>query len=384
MTRTDDSARNGREPIWSSSALSLYGIFALTGVGTVLLGATLPVMLVQWRLTDERAGVLFLLLFLSSSSGSLVPRENSARVIASASALLAGVCVLLGFTHGWAVFPLTAAFGFGLGFSISTVTRVRLQCPPAQRITEVNRLNFIWGLGAFLCPGIANELIRHAGVRGLFLVLAMVFAIASGCVAIIRDQSQAALAGPAEAMPQVRLPWLAAAVGFLSVGMESALGAWLATYAHRLASGFAAPVEATTLFWLGLLSSRALCSTRLIRRFTERRLLAGFIALTAVGCAMLPVFVRRDAVLADSLLLGFGLGPMFPILLAAVLPKVRGNLVFVIAGVGASVFPWLTGTLSERFGSLRLGLLAPVTAGVFLLAITPAMTGALRRLSEAE
>ena len=39
-----------------------------------------------------------------------------------------------------------------------------------------------------------------------------------------------------------------------------------------------------------------------------------------------------------------------------------------MAGVGASLTPWLTGYLSSSFHSLRLGLMAPAAAFILLLA----------------
>ncbi len=158
------------------------------------------------------------------------------------------------------------------------------------------------------------------------------------------------------------------------------MGAWLATYAHRLQGGLATPVEATTLFWLGLLASRALCSTGCVGRWSERQLLLGFIAVAAAGCGVLVAFQRGELVWIAALLIGFGVGPVYPMLLAAVLPRVRGNLILVIAGVGASVFPWLTGALSGHFGSLRVGLAAPVAAGVALLLMGPRLAAVLEKL----
>ena len=370
------------------TSVPLYGLFTMTGVGTALLGATLPVMLVHWRLTDGSAGLLFLLLFVASSAGSLASRAASAVRVGGAGLALALCCGGLAVAHGgWAVFPLTAGYGFGLGFSISTVTRVRLLCPPVQRLHEVNRLNFVWGLGAFLCPTLANELIRHGGVRALFFTLAAVFAVGGvwtlACVFSSREESNetAPPAGTDEDGDRAALPWLAAAGAFLTVGLESSLGAWLATYAHRLESGFAAPVEATTLFWLGLLASRALCSTSVVRGFTDRQLLLICLSLTAGGCVALIAVQRGDLVLGSALATGFGIGPVFPMLLAGVLPRVRGNLIFVIAGMGASTLPWVTGALSGHFGSLRVGLVATAMAGVALLAMGSRLASRLERLA---
>src|SRR5271156_2606097 len=50
--------------------------FALTGVGTVLLGCILPRLAAQWHLRDKDAGLLLLTQFAASASGALLVRRN--------------------------------------------------------------------------------------------------------------------------------------------------------------------------------------------------------------------------------------------------------------------------------------------------------------------
>ncbi|HEV2620100.1 MAG TPA: MFS transporter [Acidobacteriaceae bacterium] len=357
----------------------------MTGIGTALLGSTLPVMLMHWRLSDASAGGLFLLLFVGSSAGSIANRASSMRRVVEAGLLLAATCCALAFSHGRVVYAVTTVYGFGLGMAISSVTRMRLHHAFAARVMEVNRLNLVWGLGAFLCPTISNEILRHADVRILFLAVAGVFAACvAGTFAVAgQPKMQAATERGPEHGGEIRLPWLIAIEAFLAVGLESSLGAWLATYANRLEGGFAAPVEATTLFWLGLLASRAACSTGFLPNVAERRLLLWFMVLAAAGSTVLVSVQRGRWVLGASVLAGFGVGPVFPLLLAAVLPRVRGNLIFVAAGAGSAVLPWITGVISWHAGSLRLGLLTPAVGALLMLALGPQLEAAFNGLQEA-
>lgn len=367
------------------TAAPLYSVFALTGFGTALLGAVLPALLLHWKLTDANAGVLFLLLFVASSLGSLLQHSHDVRVAAVGAASIACGSGLLLQAQGLLVFAATALLGFGLGVCISTITRVRLLCPPNSRTREVNRLNLVWGLGAFACPSVASLLMRHGGVRTLFLCMAL----ASGAAAVAVLLPALRVAGSqtyeevtGEGSFQV-LPWPAAAAAFLAVGLEAALGSWLATYTRRVVGSSAAPVEATTLFWLGLLLSRALMSLRGAQRLSHARAFGLFTVMVTFGCAVLLGSNYRTVVLCAAALLGFGVGPLFPMLLAAVLPQVRGNLIFVIAGTGSAVLPWLTGECSQRFGSLRVGLVAPVAAGVALLLMLAPLSATFGRLTPA-
>ena len=67
--------------------------------------------------------------------------------------------------------------------------------------------------------------------------------------------------------------------------------------------------------------------------------------------------------LAGALLLGLAIGPMYPLLLTLALGQGEaGNVVFVMAGCGASLLPLLTGLISKWSGSLRIGLSVPLIA----------------------
>ena len=56
--------------------------FALTGVGTVLLGCILPQLSAQWHLRDKDAGLLLLVQFATSASGALLVRRNLWKALA--------------------------------------------------------------------------------------------------------------------------------------------------------------------------------------------------------------------------------------------------------------------------------------------------------------
>jgi MFS transporter, FHS family, glucose/mannose:H+ symporter len=68
-------------------------------------------------------------------------------------------------------------------------------------------------------------------------------------------------------------------------------------------------------------------------------------------------------------LVGFGLGPVYPLLLAIALQYSEKTPIFFVAGLGSAFLPWLTGIVSSSTASLRLGLLVPVFASVWMLAL---------------
>jgi FHS family glucose/mannose:H+ symporter-like MFS transporter len=367
-----------------ASSSALYAAFAATGFATALLGATLPVMLVHWSLTDRRGGLLFLIMFLGSSSGALLSRGRATHSLARGTLLLFLACIALAFAEGRTVFPIALLYGLGLGITITSISLLRVERRAAIRARELNRLNLIWAAGAFSCPWLANEILRRSSVRTLFLLLAAAFAVMALWTALSEVRLHPSPRSTANKSPfaDLRLPLILAVAAVLATGIESSMGAWIATYADRLRNNFEAPVAAASIFWFGLLASRAIHSTSLLARFSERFLLRSGSAVVALGCALLIAAHHQPMLLCAAFLTGFGIGPIYPLLLAVVLPRVRGNTIFLMGGLGGATFPLLTGTLSSQAHSLRTGLLIPALGGVLLFALMGPLSRKLSTMTE--
>lgn len=363
------------------STFAFYAGFALTGICTALPGAILPTLLTHWHLSDRGAGVLFLLFFVGSTTGCFSSRGNPVKCVTWGTAVGALGCFALALGHLRVLDEVFFAYGFAQGMLITCITRVRLAVHATKRVQEINRLNFIWGVGAFLCPSVMNALLRAHDLRWLFFLLAAIFAALFLWMAAVElphrklnaeAQRQAPVAG-------LRLPHIVLLSAFLAVGLESAVGAWIATYSHRLHSGWNPPIEAATLFWLGLLTSRALCATRGVHALGVSRLFRVCALLAAAGCLLAVASPHEAAALLAALMTGLGIGPVYPTLIATTLPRVAANSIFVVGGVGSAFFPWLTGTISEQAGSLRAGLGAPLGAAFLLLLLMPVLLQTLKR-----
>ena len=345
--------------------------FLLTGVGTALLGAALPAMLGQWHLSDRSGGWLLFSSFAGATLGALLV-QGSFRLIAAAglgvSALATGL--LSAPHHGplWVAFLL---FGTGLGMTMTAISLIQSREVPAhQSGLEMNRLNLCWAIGACCAPALALHSLRLVSVNTLFRAETVVFAgsaitlLAIRRAANVTPGSPTALTVRPEHLPPVGM-WVFAAA---AVGLESAIGGWLTTYTQRAAHGTGFAVWANSAFWSGLLLSRAAHSMRSTQYLRTRPGVAVHLAAVVVAAALL-VFAPFEASLpAGALLAGLGLGPLYPLVLSISLPRYRSGVVFVMAGVGASLLPWLTGALSTSLQSLRAGLLVPCATVPILLA----------------
>jgi FHS family glucose/mannose:H+ symporter-like MFS transporter len=82
---------------------------------------------------------------------------------------------------------------------------------------------------------------------------------------------------------------------------------------------------------------------------------------------MLIAVDSRFWMLASVFLIGFGLGPIYPLLLSIALQYSENSTIFFVAGLGSAILPWLTGIVSSSTSSLRDGLLVPCAASALML-----------------
>ena len=349
--------------------------FGLTGIGSALLGATLPATLHQWRLDDSQGGLLLFSTWGGSTAGAFFARGTTGLSAVLGLALAAGE--LLWLSLGAAHAPILHFFlyGLGLGMAMTAISLKRAHDVPAARADiELNRLNLLWAAGAFFTPALAFHSLRLLSVARFFQALAFLAISTTLALSVsVAYQRPALQAKAVEAIPPP-LPW--APLGFCmfaaaSVGLESAIGSWLTTYAGRSHLGVAAAVSANSCFWGGLLLSRGLHSLPHARFFHTRGARAAHIAATGLALAALTLLPTRTILPAAGLLCGFGLGPLYPYILSVARPRYRSIAVFVCAGIGAATVPWLTGVLSSQYSSLRVGLLASLAA--FGLLVTAAL-----------
>ena len=353
------------------SPAMLYLGFAATGVAVALPGAVLPALLRQWSLGDGQAGFLFFLGWAGSSVGALLVRGSRARSLVLGCLLISLAAVGVAAAGPvWARFASMAALGVGLGVAMTSISLLRAGRNAARRGRELNRLNLVWAAGACLCPSLAAHSLRIANVREIFSGVAAFFLLLGLWTALFERDNARVVAGAAGwTFSLAAWPLALVVLIVLPGGVESSIGGWAATYMQRAHGALATTVSAGTCFWGGLLLSRALHSTRLLEFLTERSVLRHSLGIVALGALLLIASGSALAILPGVFLIGFGLGPVYPLLLALVLGYSENPLIFTIAGLGSAFLPWLTGAVSASASSLRLGLLVPLAASLLMLAL---------------
>jgi MFS transporter, FHS family, glucose/mannose:H+ symporter len=349
--------------------------FALTGVGTVLLGCILPRLAMQWQLRDKDAGLLLLVQFAASASGALLVRRNLWKTLAIGYALFSA--------GGGGIFllqqkslPAFAIFGLGMGLAMTSTNMLTGRRHPQRMGAALAFLNFSWSAGSVACPLLAAPFLRHFPGRDAFALVGLL-ALPFVTLPLLADRREAYAAAEAKPAPtgmrEVVTIVYFAILAFLYVGMEASVGNWMSTYTTRTTAWtFSRSTVAVAVFWAALVVGRA-TTPAILTWVSELRLYRAAVVCTAVGVGLLLLAHSPGTLLAGSALTGLALAPVFPLILALFLREIGGSRnagwVFAVAGLGGAVLSWLTGVVSSGTGSLRVGLLVPAAAALVMLAM---------------
>ncbi len=358
-------------------------------------------------MNDARGGLLLFCFYGLGTFGSYYARGRMNRSIARGALLTLLGALALAWAGEWTAYGAIAIYGFGLSLTMTSISLLLSQRFPEARRVELTRLNLVWALGAALGPWIALRSTRGRSLRGyvitpesamlhvehVLLGVAIFFAVVA---AWSRWMEQSAPLGarspePAAGRPAARqgdparfgVPWPLLVLIFGSTGVEAAASGWLTSYAQRAGDSLGITIGAATFLWLGSLISRMVHSTAWASRLPERGVLgASMVAMTA-ALALLIAWPMGVVTIAAAAVLGLAAGPVYPLLLAAALRHRENSTGFVVAGVGASMVPLLTGTVSNWTHSLRAGLGIPLLAAVIMMVVVGAARSVLEGRTEA-
>jgi fucose permease len=348
-----------------------------------MLGPLLPDLSARWSLTDTQGGYLVTAQFLGSLISTVLSGLVLARVgfrwtmVLGACLMALGVATLISGSYLYAALSV-CSYGFGNGLTVPTSNLLVARASGEERSVSLNLLNFFWGVGAVACPfllalfnhsrGIALFLSVIVGFLGLLIVLLLLVPI-----------------GQSEAVPQPNEPDSSSArsavivvfgcMFFLYVGTESALGAWLATYAKRVLMASRSEWMTSPAYFYGALLVGRLAAPWSLKRIPDIAQ-ARFAALTAAAGVAALLYCRTFAAIAVSAaLVGLGLSTLYPIAiglatagLADAAARMMGTL-FAFATLGGAFIPWTVGYVSTRLGNLRTALLIPLVGCLAIAAL---------------
>src|SRR5215468_9191403 len=151
----------------------IHSGFVLAGVVTIILGPILPILIVRWSLTDERAGLFFTSQFCGNllgivSLGALISRRGYGQTLGLGFTLIAVGIATLNFSSEMLSLMAIGVFGYGLGLVLSATNLWVAEISGSKRAAALSILNLAWGVGAIACPALVM-IAQRSHRFGLFL-----------------------------------------------------------------------------------------------------------------------------------------------------------------------------------------------------------------------
>ena len=283
------------------------------------------------------------------------------RMFWTAAALLAAATV--GLTAGRAV-TLTVGSVLLMGFT-GGLLLVTIQAALADRHGEHRTIALV---EANLAAGVAYVVLigalSLAAALGAGWRVALLASLVVPVLAWWAGRREAIDAPPPPPAAQGRLPgpfWVAAAVLFCATSAEWCIAAWGATFVEDAAGTSSDTAVALMAGYFGGVVVGRLLGSALARRYDPARLMAVALAVSAAGFAVLWPATAPAPALVGLVLLGLGLGNLFPmgVSVAVSLAPDRSALasgqVVTTGSAAVLVAPLVVGALADA-ASLRAAL----------------------------
>lgn len=357
-----------------SLTLAAYISFVPIGIATVLLGPLLPTLSARWSLNYAQQGALFNAQYVASTCGVAVSGWMASRwgfrtaikiglvLMSLALALLLAGPMMMGIA-------CIAGSGAGMGLAVPAANLLVADANPERRSATLNLLNVCWSIGAVACPFLVGIATKTGHIQP-FLICVAVFSslIALGIglmpASIVEPIVMTNKAPVLTLIKGKRLPFvILGALFLLYVGVENGFGQWIASYSKSLGTLALAVALATPSFFYAALTVGRWVAPLLLRMAGEIVLVRLGLLLSCAGMAGLIFASNLGEVIASACAAGFGLSYVYPItisLLSKEFGSARiGSFMFVLSNIGGGILPWIVGVSSNRFGTLKAGLLVP-------------------------
>ncbi|GAC1552248.1 MAG: hypothetical protein NVS4B1_15140 [Ktedonobacteraceae bacterium] len=377
--------------LFAPPILLAFFCFILIGISSGAPGVLLPSLSSYYHVNNAVIGLLFLVsstgYFLSAfTSGSLVERLGMRGfLLVGAGAFLVGT-LGFGLEPPFTVILLTRlSVGLGIGI-IETGLNIYLSALP-RSASLLNYLHAFYGVGALIGPVVASTiLVLNWGWNSTYFVMAalgvpmflgfwLLFKRTSVPASHTQDTQEGKGSTPLSDTLKLGVVWVASLFLLFYVGVEVSLGNWTYTFLledrhqNALLSGWL-----VSGYWFGLTMGRFVLQT-MAERFKMSNATLVYVCMICIILALLVIwFIPLEIVtIIGFCLIGFGLGPIYPLTVALtpklvparIVPSAIGFIVS-ISIIGLALFPWFAGILSQSVG---IWSLLPYTIALTVVAI---------------
>ncbi|WP_269518157.1 MFS transporter [Alteromonas sp. BMJM2] len=372
------------------ATIIIFSGFFLIGKLFLLWGILLPNIAENLNMTELVSGALFSLFSIGMMFGAMLGGKYASRfeympLLASLFSVNTLLLVLVSLLSSWQWFLVLAILIGVVSSSILTIGHTLIARMYAEkRFTMMGLMDFMFSLGTFAASFFVTllYLVEH-NWRLPIQVLAGVMAILS-CYIYITARSQAKISASAEKTVKKTLSFgviikqpvfmFMALLAFGYGAVEFGNANWFVSYAQK-GIGFTGEQSRNLLacFTAGMVISRLLFPF-LLRFVSVHRLIIIMATASLVGVLVLKVMSSLYGIGAGNLLLGLGLGGLFPLMLSAAMnidsdngPVVSG-IALIANAIGVQVASFSAG-LWANFAPLTTAFwVIPIAGGVLWFA----------------
>jgi len=367
-----------------------FAAFVSLGLPDGVLGVAWPSIRDTFGLPVSHLGsILFAVMagYLASSfgSGALVTRLGVGPLLAWSNALVAVSCAGYAAATAW---PMLLGFALVAGLGAGAID-AGINVYAAERFSPrlVSWLHASWSAGAALGPLIMTTVLTaglawtsgYVVVAGIVAGMSLTFFATLGLWRRPRSPGGDAQAPPPATSTFVQtlrrpLVWAHMAVFFLCTGLEGSAGQWAYTLLtearqipHRVAGMWVGG------YWASLAISRVVCGVA-AQRFSAAALLRAAMGAALFATALVWADRGPATTLGGLALLGFSLGPVFPMLIASTAARLGAEhaahaIGFQVAAacLGAAAVPGAAGLIARGQGLDAIPAVLVVNAVALLL-----------------
>jgi fucose permease len=374
-----------------------FANFVVIGIGGGAAGVLLPAQIGDYGIDKAVVGLLFFAfsagyLTAGAASGWLMRRLGLRGEMVLGAAVSSAAAFGCGIRPSFAaLFAVTVVFGFGGGVIESALNAYLAALP--RPVVLLNLLHACYGVGALAGPLLATRLLAGGLPWGsVYLLIGSAAAVLTVGFALrypgrlpdtepeprtATSTSTATTTSNSNFGAALRHPAVLMSGLFLAVyvGVEISIGNWLySLLVEDRGQGALLAGWVVSAYWMGFTLGRFVLSV-LAERFGIGPEALGWGCLAVVMVAGVAVWLVPGVVAASAglVVLGFALGPIYPLTVAVLPMMTPSRLVPTAIGMlvgmsvlGGGLFPWVAGTLAQLVG---IGTLLPFTLllGVVLL-----------------
>jgi fucose permease len=353
-----------------------FAAFVVIGLGGGAAGVLLPAQIAYYGIDKAVIGLLFFTfsvgyLLAGAVSGWLMRRLG----LRGELMLGAGAFTALQFVAGTrppypVLVGLTVILGFGGGVMEAALNAYLAALP--RHVVLLNFLHACYGAGALIGPVLASTMFANGlswgarylvfGAAGVPLLVGFALRYPAELPGIDGAAGPSPVFGATVRHPAVRLSGLFLAV---YVGVEISIGNWMySLLIEERGQGALLAGWVVSAYWVGFTVGRFVLSV-LAERFGIGPVELAWGCLGVMMAAGMVVWLVPGVAAASVglVLLGFALGPIYPLTVAVVPRLTPSRLVPTAIGIligvsvlGGAFFPWVAGALADTVG---LGSLLP-------------------------